>query len=384
MTVVVGPSSPSRTVHTYCVLCGATFSNRPVGCCDCGGMLETGYAQASEPDGLSGFYLQYWGYLPLVEDGLPVLELRSRTIGAPFLDSRQQKVFLKLEADLPTGSTKDRAAAVAIPYLRQVGIREIVLSSTGNTSTAYAYMARYYPEMLFHIFVGKDFAHRLSFVGSPNVIVHVINGNFIQAGEEGKRYARARGLFWEGGFFNPGRRDGLKTSFIEAVADVGSLPSVYAQAVSSGMGVVGSQKAVAELSNLDSETSECRPIAVQQETCAPMVTAWAAGRDAITDSDKLASPSGIAKAILRGDPSDNYPALRKVVADADGLMLSVADDEIRAAQRLLWENLHLAVCEASAAALAGYLKARVDNDGIAATGWALVNLTGSDRNEVSH
>jgi threonine synthase len=45
-------------------------------------------------------------------------------------------LFLKDETGLPTGSTKDRMAAVALPYLYEHGVRTFATSSTGNSSSA--------------------------------------------------------------------------------------------------------------------------------------------------------------------------------------------------------------------------------------------------------
>src|SRR5262249_6399188 len=52
-------------------------------------------------------------------------------------------LFIKDERQGPTGSFKDRQGALSVSVLRQLGITEIVLASTGNAAAAYAaYCAR--------------------------------------------------------------------------------------------------------------------------------------------------------------------------------------------------------------------------------------------------
>lgn len=178
---------------------------------------------------MSGFYRDFWSVLPLNEQELPELDLLTPMVEAPFIQRLVggPPVYLKLEALLPTGSTKDHAAAVALPYLRQAGVTELVMSSTGNTSTAFAALMPHFPELTLHLFVGRDFAYRLACLNSGNIVAHLIDGNFVQAGAAGMRFAKERNLSWEGGFFNPGRRDGLKTVFIEASLQLGRAPAMY-------------------------------------------------------------------------------------------------------------------------------------------------------------
>src|SRR5204863_6454250 len=122
------------------------------------------------------------------------LQLSSPTVRATRLERRfgGPPLWLKNETVLPTATTKDRVAVVVFPFLRQFGIREFVISSTGNTSTSIAWMARHYPDMLVHIFIGREFVERLRHVASANVVVHVVNGSFVAAGKAAQDFAASR------------------------------------------------------------------------------------------------------------------------------------------------------------------------------------------------
>jgi threonine synthase len=107
-----------------------------------------------------------------------------------------------------------------------------------------------------------------------------------------------------------------------------------------------------------------------------MVRAWSDGSDVIRPQDIFSSPTGIAMAILRGDPTRAYPYIHKIVTDSNGTFTSVTASEIRASRRLV-EDEGLAPCNSASAAVAGL--ARLAKEGaIQKDATILVNLTGSD------
>jgi threonine synthase len=163
---------------------------------------------------------------------------------------------------------------------------------------------------------------------------------------------------------------------LEAVIDIGRVPSYYVQAVSSAMGVVGAAKGAMEAGTFGPYRGTPKLICVQQDSCAPMVRAWQAGAEEIRDHDKVAAPTGVAKAILRGDPSAEYPIVRTHVAASGGTFVSVSEREIRRAQVLLYERERIWPCEAGACALAGYIKLLRRRHVPAENGPVLVNVTG--------
>lgn len=121
-----------------------------------------------------------------------------------------------------------------------------------------------------------------------------------------------------------------------------------------------------------------RLLCVQQETCAPMVRAWDAGSDAILPEHVVRRPAGIAKAILRGDPSGAYPHVRRVVLESGGTFTAVGEEAIREARRMVEELEGLHPCFSAATAVAGLVKlARAE--AIDRNAVVLVNLTGKDR-----
>jgi threonine synthase len=289
-----------------------------------------------------------------------------------------EQLYLKVEGRNPTRSTKDRMANVALAFLRERGVRAITVSSTGNSSTSFGAIAHRFPEVRLEIFCGNDFLDRLNFRKPPNVTVRQVAGSFVAAGRAAQAYARSHAMDFEGGFFNAARREGLKLAYLEAIDQMPVEPAVVVQAISSGMGLYGAAKGIAEYCALGRLGLKPRLVAAQQARCAPMYQGWIDGQSELDDRYRLAHPDGIAKAILRGDASPTYPHMRRVVADSGGCFTAVTDQEICQARALGADLEGVEMCNASAVALASAIDLRV-RDWIAPDEPVLVNLTGADR-----
>ncbi|MBZ0298802.1 MAG: pyridoxal-phosphate dependent enzyme, partial [Anaerolineae bacterium] len=71
--------------------------------------------------------------ISLGEGGTPLI--KSRALAASL---GLRHLYLKAERQGPTGSFKDRQATVALSVLREMGIDELVVASTGNVAISYA------------------------------------------------------------------------------------------------------------------------------------------------------------------------------------------------------------------------------------------------------
>ncbi len=201
---------------------------------------------------------------------------------------------------------------------------------------------------------------------------------FVEAFDAARAYAARHGLVAERGFFNPGRREGLKMAWLEAADQVPGPIDWYVQAVSSAMGVYGTFQAARQLRALGRTDRLPRLLCVQQDTCAPMVAAWRDRADRIRPEHLVHRPAGIARAVLRGDPSPTYPYVRRIVLASGGTFVDVSETEIRSAHDRLGELEGIEACFAASAALAGVMKA-VAQGSVPRSDTVLVNLTGRER-----
>ncbi len=200
----------------------------------------------------------------------------------------------------------------------------------------------------------------------------------MEAYGEALNFATRRGVVSERGFFNPARRAGLKTAYLEAAEAVEGPVDWHVQAVSSAMGVYGTYRGAKELLAMGRTSSLPRLLCVQQETCCPMVRAFEAGSPVIRPQDVVERPSGIASAIMRGDPRRAYPYVHRIVTESGGTFASVSEREIREARGMVEDLEGISPCFDAAAAVAGL--ARLARTGVVAPdSTVVVNLTGGDR-----
>jgi threonine synthase len=376
--------SGSTLFVTECTVCRRGYPQGFVPFCQsCGAMTDVTYdldrvtlGDSSNP------YIRFSDLLPVVDTALmpddatytPTVHAQrlGEELGIPWL-------YLKDETGLPTGTTKDRMAAVALPYLYECGVRRFATSSTGNSSSAYAHAISRVPGVVMFLFTASRFRDRLTLEDSQEVVDVVLDGaTFVEAFDAARIFAESHEITAERGFFNPGRREGLKLAWLEASDQVARHIDYYVQAVSSAMGVYGVYKAARELHELGVAGPPPGLVCVQEDTCAPMVSAWRDGSDEIRPEHVVANPQGIAAAIQRGDPSRAYPHVLRIVRESHGNFVAVSEGEIREAAEMVRELEGISVCFAAAAAVAGLARLRRLGT-VPAEATILVNLTGGNR-----
>ncbi|PIN85300.1 MAG: pyridoxal-5'-phosphate-dependent protein subunit beta [Candidatus Diapherotrites archaeon CG11_big_fil_rev_8_21_14_0_20_37_9] len=365
-----------------CVKCRKEHIGFSKKCDKCGGMIELFYNLKNfERKKSSNSYERFFDILPiknkknlmwLGEGNTPLIH--SKKIGKKI---GLKNLYLKCEGTGPTQTTKDRMATVSLSYLYENSIKEFVTASTGNTGTSYAHGILKHPYFKMHL-VYHGSPSRLNFEMNENIKIYRVKGDFVNSCAQAMNFAHKNKLVFEGGFFNPGRREGLKMAFIESIEQMSQEPDWYFQAVSSSMGVVGTYKAAQELISVDLLEKKPKLGCIQQKSCNPMVRAWKNKSEKILPKHIIENPQGIAKAILRGNPTNTYPIVRDLVIQSKGLFEDVTRNEIIKAVHLLKSRENLDCSPESGVALSGLIKATenglVDKDEV-----ILVNLTGGIR-----
>lgn len=374
-----------KVLKLACILCETEVADPRLNRCpECKGAIDAIYDLGQvrldaevTPDVLR----RYFPLLPLRDKGRGgwLGEGNTPCFQVPALAEKlgMGQLWFKDESANPTYSTKDRIASVGLARFAELGVRDLVLSSTGNSSTAYARGVQLRPGFKLNIFVGRDFVNRLNYEDHPAIATHVVDGAFVAAGKVGMQYAKDNGYFWEGGFFNYARREGLKLAYLEAFDAMTEQPDFVFQAISSGMGLMGAFKGAIEYRELGRIDRLPAFMAVQQESCAPMAHAFGEDADAIAEHHIIREPSGLAYAILRGDPTGTYPYIRGLCQQSGGRILAAAETGIHEARALL-DSVGLRPCFASATSFAGAIKAAREGV-LGKDSVVLVNLTGADR-----
>jgi threonine synthase len=300
--------------------------------------------------GWRGVIEEYRSYLP-VSESTPVVILHEG--GTPLLPAARLServgatVWLKLEGVNPTGSFKDRGMTVAISKAREEGAKAVVCGSTGNTSaSAAAYAARAGMTCAVLIPEGYIALGKLAQALIHGARVLQIRANFDAALDIVRRLGDSAPVTVVNSI-NPYRIEGQKTGAFEIVDVLGDAPDVHCIPVGNAGNITAYWKGYREYQDAGRATKLPRMLGFQAAGAAPIVL-----------GHPVEDPETVATAIRIGRPASWYGATAAAVESGGGID-SVTDDEILAAYRYLAQEESVFCEPASAASVAGLLKAGV-------------------------
>lgn len=329
--------------------------------------------------GMPGRPFNLWRYSDLLPfDHTPALDLYPAG-GTPLWLSQRYapglghtRVYIKDERYGPTGSFKDRQAAVAVAAMTEGKIREAVIASTGNAAVAYAAACARAGIKLWVFMTSLVPQEKLREAALFGAEVIRVSGNYDQTKQIASQFAQRRHLQLDRGAGSIPARESMKTIAYEIVEQLGwRAPDWYIQAVSGGMGPLGVQRGFKELFDLGLIDRIPKLAIIQAEGCAPMVSAFKAGKD-VAES---VVPNTRIIILSTGDPGKTYTYLWNLLQTYGGLMESVTDAETFSSMRALAKTEGMAVEPAAAVAFAG-LEKMLGNHVIAPDEMVVVNCTG--------
>jgi threonine synthase len=297
-------------------------------------------------------------------------------------------IYIKDERQGPTSSFKDRQAALAVTAMRRAGITECVLASTGNAAAAYAaYCARAGIKLWLFLtsLVPQEKMREAALYGAEVVKV---SGTYDDTKQVAAEYARRKGIYLDRGAKSIPGKESMKTLAFEIAEQLGLQlgtggrwvsPDWYIQAVSGGIGPLGVWKGFTELKQMGLIDRLPKLAIVQAAGCAPMVTAYHAGKE---KADKVI-PKTLITVLSTGDPGYSYVQLRRVVMDNGGAMIAIEDGETFAAMRRLASKAGFSVEPATAVAFAGMEKMLSDGT-ISPDEKVVINCSGHTFTAESH
>ncbi len=359
-----------------CVDCGSTDQDLSGRCLACHGLVDAVYPEtdAALQPGDTDALETYWDLLPVPSrESCRIAIEPTPTVLLTELDG--VPVWGKVEGVLPTGSTKDRLIAVALPLMVERGVERFVLSSTGNTAAAYAWGLQYYPELAARVYVSEDVPDSQLGPKTDQMEVVRVEGDYVEAGNRSRAEIRP-GEVSEGGFFNLGRREGAKLAYLEAFDDVaraGGRIDTVVQAVASGLGIVAAARAAEQSAAVREWGRGPRLFCAQQTSCSPMVKAYRAVLNGTGERLPEKLPSGLAAAILLGDPFSSFDYVARAARESTGGFVDVTSSEIAAA--LQRHNREVPMGDSAAVALASVYRMWEQGDLRESEG-VLVALTG--------
>ncbi|MET7760755.1 threonine synthase [Streptomyces sp. NPDC005393] len=303
--------------------------------------------------GWQGIIEEYRDRLP-VSETTPVVTLReggTPLVPAQVLSERTGcEVHLKVEGANPTGSFKDRGMTMAISAAKEAGAKAVICASTGNTSaSAAAYAVR--AGMVCAVLVPQG---KIALGKMGQALVHgakilQVDGNFDDC------LTLARGLSERYpvalvNSVNPARIEGQKTAAFEIVDMLGDAPDIHVLPVGNAGNITAYWRGYREYA---------APFAGDAARASRTPRMWgfqASGAAPIVRGEPVKEPSTIATAIRIGNPA-SWAFAEQARDESGGLIDEVTDRQILAAYRLLASQEGVFVEPASAASVAGLLKA---------------------------
>jgi threonine synthase len=277
----------------------------------------------------------------LLEGGTPLLF-------APRLSERVgARVYLKVEGANPTGSFKDRGMTVAISKAVEEGAKAVVCASTGNTSaSAAAYAARAGLTCAVLIPDGYIALGKLAQALIHGARVLQIRGNFDAALEIVRQLGETAPVTIVNSI-NPYRIEGQKSAAFEIVDALGDAPEYHCIPVGNAGNITAYWKGYRQYQDAGRVTRLPRMLGFQATGAAPIVA-----------GHPIDEPQTVATAIRIGRPASWYGATA-AASESGGGIYAVSDAEILDAYRYLAQSESLFCEPASAASVAGLVKAEV-------------------------
>ncbi|GAB4532505.1 MAG: hypothetical protein Kow0063_13120 [Anaerolineae bacterium] len=312
---------------------------------------------------------RYWELLPLKdqanivsmgEGGTPLL--RAANLG---LMLGHRHLYFKDERQGPTSSFKDRQAALAISAMKEAGLTEAVVASTGNVAISYsAYSARAGIKLWAFLTstVPADKMREVALYGSEVVKV---TSTYDRTKIVAAKFAQYKGLFLDRGVRNIAAKESMKTVAFEIAEQLGlsmgddgtarkwRAPDWYVQAVSGGLGPVGVWKGFQELHRMGFIDRLPKLALIQAAGCAPMVNSFKAG---LEEAEDVMDPQTRITTVATGSPGAVYPFLRNIILNHGGAMETVTDEEAFRAMHVMAKMDGLSMEPAAAMACAGVFK----------------------------
>lgn len=344
-----------------CEACGLRAADADDSACPvCGGPVELRYPRPLEVDPARPGIWRYAARLPLRdpahavslgEGGTPLLPAGrlGRALGLPGL-------HFKLEGSNPTGSYKDRIAAVGIARLRELGKAAWAATSSGNAGAAIAaYGAR--AGVAGHLFTLERAAPaKLAQILAYGPTVRAVARLGYDPAVEQATWRNLRALCAANNWLmlvtarslSPHAMEGAKTISYEVCDQLGGrAPDVVYVPVGGGGLLSASWKGFVEWRAAGRVERLPRMVAVQARGCDPVAQAWAAGRPVAPIAGCESSISGLQLTA----PPDGDLALR-ALRESGGWATSVPDEATYAAQAELAAEEGIFVEPAAATTLA--------------------------------
>ncbi len=271
-----------------------------------------------------------------------------------------ERLLIKDESQLPTGSFKSRGLAMAVSLARELGVTRVAIPTAGNAGGALAaYAAR--AGMPCYVFMPEDtpIVNRAecALFGAK---VFLVNGLITDCAAVVREGAPRLGWFDFSTLKEPYRLEGKKTMGLELAEQLGwTLPDAIFYPTGGGTGLIGMWKAFAELTTLGwlrGGGELPRMFSCQSTGCSPIADAFKKGeRFAQPPADPRTIASGLRVPRAVGDFM-----ILDAIRESGGHALDAEESRLVHWMRLACQNEGISLCPESAACIGALERALID------------------------
>jgi threonine synthase len=304
----------------------------------------------------------------LGEGGTPLI--RATNLG---LMLGRPNIFIKDERQGPTGSFKDRQAALAVSVMKENGLTQAVVASTGNVAIAYAAYCARAGIKLYAFLTSLVPGEKMRECALYGAQVVKVTATYDRAKDLAAQFAAQRGMYFDRGLRSIAAVESMKTMAYELAEQLSAegvlkpspngngarpgapwrAPDWYVQAVSGGLGPAGTMKGFVELKEMGLIDKVPALACIQAEGCAPMATAFRRNLEA---AEPVLSPRTHIATLATGSPGRAYQVLRRYIQTYGGIIDSVSDEDAYRALHVLAKMEGLSMEPAAAVAFAGLIQ----------------------------
>jgi threonine synthase len=279
-------------------------------------------------------------------------------LGAP-------NILIKDERQNPTNSFKDRQASLVISMMKEAGVTELVVASTGNVAISYSAYSAHAGIKLWTFLPGLVPPEKVREIGIYGSEVVKVTDTYDATKKIAAEFAQHKGILADRGIRDIGTRESMKSLALEVAEQLTvefgppqpgipwQAPDWYIQAVSGGMGPVGFWKGYEELYEMGFVDRMPKLALIQAEGCAPMVESFKKG---LSKAESVTNPNTRVITIATGSPGPAYEVLFQIISKHGGTFESVSDEETFRALHVLAKMEGLSMEPAAAAGFAGLFK----------------------------
>lgn len=327
-------------------------SNQPVWRCVCGGLFDLDFHPKLSVKELKNKPCTMWRYretLP-IENEKNIVSLNEGYTSMIELQFSGKKILFKQDYLFPTGSFKDRGASILVSKIKELGIKKVLIDSSGNAGCAVAaYCARAGIECM--VLVPENTSEeKHTQIKTYGAKLFVVPGTRDETAQVALKMAEK--TYYASHYYNPFFFQGTKTFSYEVCEQLGwQAPDTVVLPLGNGSLLLGAYIGFDELYKQKIIKKIPRFIGVQAKGCAPIFLML---KKKISRTINLRVKSTIAEGIAIGRPL-RAKQIIEVIKKTDGTIIAVSDSEIIKALKQIYQQ-GIYIEPTSGAGVAGAIK----------------------------